>query len=85
MIELTQFLGVAGAPVVVALVAVTRMVFPDWPDRVAPLMAFGWAAVINAVVAYSLPVAWPVAILAWILCALVASGVYSQGKAASGN
>lgn len=85
MIDLMQFLGIAGAPVVVALVAVTRMVFPDWPERVAPLLAFGWAGVINAVVAVALPVAWPVAILAWILCALVASGVYSQGKAASGG
>jgi hypothetical protein len=81
MINLSDFLGVAGAPVIVALVAATRAVFPDLPDRFAPLLCFGWAAVLNALIAYALPVAWPIAAIAWLLCALTASGFYSQVKA----
>ena len=90
MIDLMQFLGIAGAPLVIALVSATRAVFPDLESRWAPLLAFGWAAPINALVAYGIAqsgtaISWPVVILAWVLCALVASGFYSQGKAATGN
>lgn len=84
MIEIRDFLGVAGAPLVIALVAATRAMWPDLPDRWAPALAFGWAGALNAIVAYALPVEWPVALLAWVLCAVAASGFYSQGKAAAG-
>lgn len=90
MIELQDFLGVAGFPAVAALVAATVAVFPDIESRWKPALAFGWAAVINAIVAVGMwsvgtPINWAVIVIAWILCGLAASGFYSQGKAASGN
>ncbi len=81
MIELRDFLGVAGAPLVIALVAATQRVFPDLEARWAPALAFAWAGLLNGLLAYALPVTWPVAVLAWFLCALMASGLYSQTKA----
>ena len=84
MIELIDFLGIGAAPLVVGLVKATRIVFPC-EDRWVPLLALGWSALLNAIIAYAVPVAWPQAVLATFLCSLTASGLYTQVKALAGR
>ena len=82
MIELKDFFGVLGAPLVIALVEATKRVLPECQERWYPLLAFAWAAIINAIIAYTLQIPPATAVLATIVCALSASGLYSQARAA---
>ena len=76
-----DLVGVAGVPVVVGMVELTKRVFPDLTPRLYPVLALAFGVALNlALLGYS--GAEPIeAIVVGLVTALLASGLYSQVKA----
>ena len=83
-VSVRDMVGIAGVPVIVALVELVKLVFPGLEPRYYPLVAIGWGLLVNlGLMGYS--GAAPIeAAAVGILAALAASGLYSQAKVAIG-
>lgn len=81
-----ELIGLAGAPVVMALVAVLRQAITI-PDRYTPLLALALGIVWNVGLraADMTESTYAVAAVLGILSGLAASGLYSGGKALAGR
>jgi hypothetical protein len=78
MDELRQFFGLAGFPVVAALVEVGKRACPETSERWWPLAALGLGVAWNLVIGWRLGVDLWVAGALGVVTGLAASGLYSQ-------
>lgn len=76
--ELTDLVGVAGAPLVTAIVAIVRPWLPD--DRWIPVITLIVAVVLNEALAAASDGQWAKAAIRGVIAGLVASGLYGQAK-----
>lgn len=82
MTDYSEFIGLAGFPVVAALVQVFKPWLPD--ERWHPIASLALGVIINVVIAYQLRSDLVLAVLVGIVTGLAASGLYSGGKAIAG-
>ncbi|MBI4318716.1 MAG: hypothetical protein HY675_09515 [Chloroflexi bacterium] len=82
--ELRELIGMAGVPVIVALVEVVKRVGPEVPERTYPVWALVFGIGLNVLVGWQLGVDPMVSALTGIVAGLAASGLYSQAKVAIG-
>jgi hypothetical protein len=85
MTDYTQFLGIAGAPFITAIVEMAKQTIPEWPDRVWPGFALLLGVAVNVAIAYREQGDMLLAVLVGIVTGLTASGLYSQTKTYTGN
>ncbi len=76
---LAELVGLAGVPLIVALVQACKAWVRD--ERYWPLLALAWGLAINLFAAYALPSDWRQAIVYGVVAGLAAAGLYSAGKA----
>ena len=76
--ELVDVIGLAGVPLIVALVQVAKAWVAE--ERYYPLMALGMGLGLNVGVALARGRDVPTALLLGLVAGLAASGLYSQGK-----
>jgi hypothetical protein len=79
MIGYEQFLGLAGFPVVAAIVQVFKPWLPD--DKWNPPLALALGILLNVAIAYQQKGDIVLGVLIGIVTGLAASGLYSQAKA----
>ncbi|MHB1007544.1 MAG: hypothetical protein ACYC3S_18175 [Chloroflexota bacterium] len=79
---ISQFVGLAGIPFIVALTEAVKVVFPGLPARLYPLVAIVWALLINLAAASTLNGPWLAAVLEALATGLAACGLYSATKSA---
>lgn len=85
MIDPVSLVGLAGAPLVIALVALARETFPGLPTRYLPALTLGAAIVLNVLLAVQLGTSPGLAVLVGLLTGLAASGLYSHVSAVMGK
>jgi hypothetical protein len=85
MTDYTQFLGIAGAPFITAIVQACKMTFPESNDRIWPGVALVLGVAVNVAIAYREQGDMLLAVLVGIVTGLTASGLYSQTKTYTGN
>ncbi len=73
-----QFLGLAGFPIITALVSVAKPWLPD--ERLHPPVALALGVALNVGIAYQQQTDLVLAVLVGIVTGLAASGLYSQAK-----
>lgn len=78
--DLKEFAGLAGAPLVVALTALIKTAWPELPDRWWPILSVVWGIALNEALAYLLGTRYDVAALVGVVTGLAASGLYSGGR-----
>ena len=83
--ELQDFLGLAGVPVIVAAVEGFKRVWPDAEERWYPAVALAVSLVVNGLVAWRLNVDPVLAALLAVVASFAASGLYSQAKTVAGE
>lgn len=76
-----SLVGLAGAPVVVALVQLVKTSWPDLPTRWFPLFSLFFSVALNLAVALVVSSSLPIAALLGLVTGLAASGFYSWGGA----
>jgi hypothetical protein len=79
-----SLVGLAGAPVVLALVQMVKVTWPFVPTRYFPLASLGFAVALNLGVAAIIGSSLPIAVLVGLVTGLSASGFYSWGGALRG-
>jgi hypothetical protein len=84
MVPIEMVLGLAGVPLIVALVEATKLVVPELRPRWFPLVALTWALCLNAGVGGYLGGDPILGALTGLVAALAAVGLYSGGKALAG-
>lgn len=82
MIDPISLVGLAGAPLVIALVALLRETFPGLPTRYVPALTLGIAILLNLLLATQTGTRLPLAALVGLVTGLAASGLYSHVNAA---
>jgi hypothetical protein len=82
VIDPMSLIGLAGAPLVVALVQLIRVTWPGVPSRLLPALTLGVAIALNVGLAPMVGADWRLAILVGMVTGLTASGLYSQATAA---
>jgi hypothetical protein len=75
-----DLIGLAGAPLVVALVELVKRTCPELEPRWYPLAAVLWGEALNLGLAVTLGQDWRMALLLGLVAGLAASGLYSGGK-----
>lgn len=75
-----SFVGLAGFPIITALVELGKRVVPELGDRWWPLVALLLGIALNVGIAYRLATDIWLAVLVGIVTGLTASGLYSQAK-----
>ncbi len=83
MVEPLAFVGVAGAPVIVALVQRGKEVFPSVPGRFWPAVVLLLAIALNLWLAALLGTPLGLGALTGLVTGLTASGLYSWSRAGS--
>jgi hypothetical protein len=81
-----DFVGMAGVPLIVALIEMIKRVFPEISPRWYPVIAVLIGGILNVVGAYAGGAAGPAAanaLLAGLVAGLAAVGLYSGTKAVS--
>lgn len=78
--DYSQFIGLAGAPFITAIIQAAKATIPEWPDRVWPGFALLLGVAVNVAVAYRQQTDMMLAVLVGIVTGLAASGLYSQAK-----
>lgn len=76
--EMRELVGLAGVPLIVALVQVSKAWVQD--ERYWPLLAMGWGLVLNLGIALALHSDLATAIVYGIVAGLAAAGLYDVGK-----
>lgn len=77
--ELNELVGLAGVPVVVALVEVCKRWIAD--ERWWPMVAIAWGMILNLALALILQTDPSTAAVVGLVTGLAASGLYSTGRA----
>ena len=79
--DLNAFVGLGGVPIIQALVALVKRMFPKLSGQYLPGVSVAWGIVLN------LAIVWPLmgvplkdTIIVGIVAGLVASGLYQTGK-----
>ena len=85
MIDPVSLVGLAGAPLVIALVALARESFPGLPTRFVPALTLGVAIVLNVLLAVQLGTSPTLALMVGLVTGLAASGLYSHVSAVKGS
>ena len=83
--ELQEFWGLAGVPVVIAVIEAIKRTVPELSQRWFWLLALAIAAFVNIPIAWRLGIDPVLAGLIILVTSLAASGLYGQGKAALGR
>ena len=83
--ELQEFWGLAGVPVVIAALEAIKRTVPELSQRWFWLLALGIAALVNIPIAWRLGTDPVLAGLIILVTSLAASGLYGQGKALLGK
>jgi hypothetical protein len=78
--DYTQFIGLAGFPVITALLEMAKRTVPELGDRWWPLVALGLGVALNVAIAYQQQTDMMLAVLVGIVTGLASSGLYSQAK-----
>lgn len=73
-----QFIGLAGFPIITALVSVFKPWLPD--ERLHPPLALALGILLNVGIAYYQATDLVLALLLGVVTGLAASGLYSQAK-----
>lgn len=81
--EVRDIVGLAGVPIIVALVEVLKVWLPD--VRLYAPAALGLGLLLNLVAALALGTDVATGLLYGLVAGLAASGLYSQGRAALGK
>lgn len=81
MIDPMSLVGIAGAPLVIALVQLVRVTEPDLPGRYLPALTLLLAVLLNLFLAALVGTPPALAILVGLVTGLTASGLYSQATA----
>ena len=76
-----DLIGVAGVPLIVALVEAVKRVFPALEPRWYPVVALVWGEALNLALAAAQGRDWRTALVMGLVAALAACGLYSGGKA----
>lgn len=79
--ETKEILGLAGVPVIVAMVEGCKLVFPGLSPRFYPVLALVFGLLINMGLGWRVGADPVYSLLAGVIAALAASGLYSGGKA----
>jgi len=78
-----ELIGIGGVPVIVGLVEVVKRAWPRLPARFYPVLALAFGVAVNLALRSYSGAEVTEALLAGIVAALVASGLYSQARALS--
>ena len=81
VIDPMSLVGIAGAPLVIALVQLVRVTEPDLPGRYLPALTLLLAMLLNLFLATLVGTPIPLALLVGLVTGLTASGLYSQATA----
>ncbi len=76
--ELLDVIGLAGVPLIAALVQIAKSWVSD--ERYYPVIALAVGLTLNLGIAYARQSDLPTAVLLGLVAGLAASGLYSQGK-----
>jgi hypothetical protein len=76
-----EVIGLAGVPVIVALVEVGKRAWPEMPERLYPLACLVVALVLNLGLGLHFGADVITALITGLIAGLAASGLYSQAKA----
>lgn len=76
-----EMIGLAGVPLVVALVEAMKRAWPELEPRWYPLVALFWGVALNLALALMLGYELGPALLLGVVAGLAASGLYSGSKA----
>ncbi len=77
---LNDLIGLAGVPVIVALIEVLKRAWPELDGRWLPLASLLLGLALNLAVGWTLELAPQEALALGLVAGLAASGLYSQGK-----
>jgi hypothetical protein len=83
--DYTQFVGLAGAPVIAAIVEMCKRSLPEVAERWWPPVALVLGVALNVAIAYGQQGDMGLAVLVGIVTGLTASGIYSQTKTTLGG
>ncbi|MCL4535917.1 MAG: hypothetical protein M1370_12255 [Bacteroidetes bacterium] len=76
-----DLIGLAGVPLIIALVEGVKRVFPGLEPRWYPLVALACGEALNLALGLSQGQDWRAALVLGLVAGLAASGLYSGGKA----
>ena len=76
-----SFVGLAGAPLILALVQLVKRTWPELSPRYEPALVLGLAVALNLALAWQLRTDLGLAVLVGIVTGLSASGLYTQAAA----
>ncbi|MHB1133723.1 MAG: hypothetical protein ACYC4L_15225 [Chloroflexota bacterium] len=79
---LKDLIGLAGVPLIVALVEATKATVPGLDKRYYALLAVGWGLALNLLAAYALATPYLDGGVEGLVAGLAAAGLYSATKAA---
>jgi hypothetical protein len=79
--DLKEFYGIVGAPVVVGAVELIKRIFPGLEARFYPIIAFLWAEIINLSIAYVMHFDYATSAIVGFITTLIACGAFQYGKA----
>ena len=83
--DYSEFIGLAGFPVITALLELSKRTVPELGDRWWPLVALVLGVALNVGIGYQMGTDLVLAGLVGIVTGLAASGLYSQTKTAIGG
>lgn len=83
--DVNQLYGLAGIPVISALIQMVKLTIPETPDRFWPLASVVIAVVFNVLLGWKLGTDLYLAAILGLVSGLAASGLYSQTKTAIGG
>ncbi len=81
MIDPMSLVGIAGAPLVIALVQLVRVTEPGLPSRYVPALTLLLAVLLNLFLATLVGTPLTLALIVGLVTGLTASGLYSQATA----
>ena len=83
--DLNQLYGLAGIPIISALIQLAKITIPETPDRFWPLASVIIAVVFNVMLGWRLGSDMAIAGVIGLVAGLAASGLYSQAKTYVGS
>src|SRR5258708_2497666 len=83
MVDPVSFVGLAGVPLIVALVQVVKGTFPQLATHYLPLVTIGVAIALNVGLALLIGSGLGLAVLVGLVAAVSASGLYSWATSTS--
>ncbi len=84
-IDLNSLFGLAGVPLVMAMVGAVKRIWPELEERWYPIVSILCGEGFNLGLAWILQYDWRVAIVLGLIVGLAASGLYSGSKAVQGS